>query len=163
MSDLLGGLRWAEGIRQRGDGTMTTNDFCVLALADEVISLRKYAREMEAKLSLYTSWQPSDPGTKEAMEWAETLIANPKDYGIEEGPAKPHLEVLVRSTRAAMVRLEEAEKALVISAKAIDSAIMEEDGLDGNDGEAALRIIDTALAHIKSLPGEGNAEEGARP
>ena len=55
MSDLLGGLRWAEGIRQRGDGTKTTNDFCVLALADEVISLRKYAREIETKLSLYAA------------------------------------------------------------------------------------------------------------
>jgi hypothetical protein len=109
MSDLLGGLRWAEGIRQRGDGTKTTNDFCVLALADEVISLRKYAREMEAKLSLYTSWQPSDPGTKEAMRWAED-----GNQILMKGPHPWNGGVLAHALRAAMVRLEEAEKKIVL-------------------------------------------------
>jgi hypothetical protein len=31
--------------------------------------------ELQAKLSLYTSWQPSDPGTKEAMEAIRELMA----------------------------------------------------------------------------------------
>lgn len=39
-SDLQGGLVWADGIRRMGDGSKTTNDFCVLALADEVLRLR---------------------------------------------------------------------------------------------------------------------------
>ena len=86
-------------------------------LKGRVEEMRKYWMEAEEKLKVYTSWQPSDPGTKEAMEWAETLIANPKDYGIEEGPAKPHLEVLVRSTRAAIVRLEEVEKLIAVLKK----------------------------------------------
>ena len=56
---------------------------------------------LQAKLSLYTSWQPSDPGTKEAMEWFR-----------EPGPfeADAHGRVLVHALTAAMVRLEEAEK-----------------------------------------------------
>ena len=60
-----------------------------------------YCEELRAKLSLYTSWQPSDPGTKEAMEWFR-----------EPGPfeADAHGRVLAHAIRAAMVRLEEAEK-----------------------------------------------------
>jgi hypothetical protein len=86
-------------------------------LSDDRVALKaeneaavKNMAALQSELAAFKNWQPSDPGTKEAMEWAETLIANPKDYGIEDGPAKPHLESMVRSTRAAMVRLEEAEK-----------------------------------------------------
>ena len=108
MSDLLGGLRLAEGIRQRGDGTKTTNDFYVLALADEVISLRKYARKMEAKLSLYTFWTPQDPGTKEAMEYATGWACGPEKEPVANLVRAAH--AIAHALRAAMVRLEEAEK-----------------------------------------------------
>ena len=73
---------------------------CNSALAD----MTSQVASLQAKLSLYTSWQPSDPGTKEAMEWFR-----------EPGPfeADAHGRVLAHALRAAMVRLEEAEKGRV--------------------------------------------------
>ena len=61
---------------------------------------------IQAKLSAYEAWQPSDPGTKEAMEWAARNKDNPLacDH-------KPMLDALATALTAAMVRLEEAEKA----------------------------------------------------
>ena len=56
---------------------------------------------MARALKRYTSWTTLDPGTKEAMEWFR-----------EPGPfeADAHGRVLAHALRAAMVRLEEAEK-----------------------------------------------------
>ena len=61
----------------------------------------------EAKLSLYTSWQPSDPGTKEAMATAATVEvwSHPAMRKREDA-----LKILAVALTAAMVRLEEAEK-----------------------------------------------------
>jgi hypothetical protein len=53
--------------------------------------------EAIANLSLYTSWRPSDPGTKALLASVEWM----KGYPVPE---------LVRALTAAMVRLEEAEK-----------------------------------------------------
>jgi hypothetical protein len=73
--------------------------------------------DLEAKLSLYTSWQPSDPGTKEAMVCAE---ADAHPEGIAEcshwyDGCLCYVNasvVLAHALRAAMVRLEEAEKVI---------------------------------------------------
>ena len=58
------------------------------------ITMREYDA-LQAKLSLYTAWTPQDPGTKEAMKiaWRDETST-----------------VLADALRAAMVRLEEAEK-----------------------------------------------------
>ena len=62
---------------------------------------------LKVKLSLYTSWQPSDPGTKEAMECAEnTCPCVAHAPGLDWDRAG----VLAHALRAAMVRLEESEK-----------------------------------------------------
>ena len=57
---------------------------------------------LEAELKRYTSWTPSDPGTKEAMAYAEATQL--------DGPLSAKAKVLAHALRAAMVRLEEAEK-----------------------------------------------------
>lgn len=46
MSDLKGGLMWASDIRRKSDGSKTTNDFCVMALGDEVLRLRAQVEKM---------------------------------------------------------------------------------------------------------------------
>ena len=59
------------------------------------------------KLAALNNWQPSDPGTKEAMEW----VARNKDNPLA-CDHKPMLDALATALTAAMVRLEEAEKNL---------------------------------------------------
>ena len=61
-------------------------------------------RKLEAELKRYTSWTPQDPGTKEAMAFADALTV------VSGPPAR--VKVLAHALRAAMVRLEEAEKNL---------------------------------------------------
>jgi hypothetical protein len=63
------------------------------------MELEEEANRLQAKLSLYTSWQPSDPGTKKAME---CLHAHADDCECRRR--------LATALTAAMVRLEEAEK-----------------------------------------------------
>ena len=60
-------------------------------------------RKLEAELKRYTSWTPQDPGTKEAMEWADTFG---KWEGVEGIPDR-HCATLAHALRAAMVRLED--------------------------------------------------------
>jgi hypothetical protein len=85
----------------------------------------KYAElaAMQSQLKRYTSWQPSDPGTKEALECAGSSW----EYKSEDiARIAVSLGVLSTSYRAAMVRLEEAEKKvkhLEHNAKARDTHI----------------------------------------
>ena len=79
---------------------------CNSALAD----MTSQVASLQAKLSLYTSWQPSDPGTKEAMEAA---AYTPCSHCATHIP----LRVLGHTLRAAMVRLEEAEKLIAVLKK----------------------------------------------
>ena len=65
---------------------------------------------LHAKLSLYTSWQPSDPGTKEAMEIAAKNEADRNKMGWKPEGWERALGSLATALTAAMVRLEEAEK-----------------------------------------------------
>ena len=67
------------------------------------------ARKLEAELKRYTSWQPSDPGTKEAMAYMAYVEAIQLD-----GPLSAKAKVLAH---AAMVRLEEAEKIIAVLKK----------------------------------------------
>ncbi len=50
MSDLEGGLMWARDIHGKGEGSKTTNDFCVMALGDEVLKLRATIAELRADI-----------------------------------------------------------------------------------------------------------------
>jgi len=59
------------------------------------------------KLSLYTSWQPSDPGTKEAMK---TCRPQSDEEGEKRMSWVDTAMTLSRALTAAMVRLEEAER-----------------------------------------------------
>ena len=68
----------------KADGTIETHNLASLADA---------LRTAEAKLSLYTSWQPSDPGTKEAMAFADALTS------VSGPPAR--VKVLAAPPRAA--------------------------------------------------------------
>jgi hypothetical protein len=68
-----------------------------VAKDDEIEGLRQELRR-------YTSWQPSDPGTKEAMEHF-----GDKPYSCSECGTDAQGVILVHALRAATVRLEEAE------------------------------------------------------
>jgi hypothetical protein len=82
------------------------------------MELEEETNRLQAKLSLYSSWQTSDPGTKEAMEWA-AFLENMFRCQPERRPTKDeaNLIVLAHSHRAAMVRLEEAEKLIAVLKK----------------------------------------------
>ena len=70
------------------------------------MELEEETNRLQAKLSLYTSWQPSDPVTKEAMEAVNDL----SDGWRHDWRKFAH--ALGRALTAAMVRLEKAEKKL---------------------------------------------------
>jgi hypothetical protein len=72
------------------------------------ITIREYDA-LQAKLSLYTSWQPSDPGTKEAMK---TCRPQSDEEGEKRMSWVDTAMTLSHALTAAMVRLEEAEKEL---------------------------------------------------
>ena len=61
------------------------------------------AEQLRDELARWESWQPSDPGTKEAMAFAGIAFKS----GM---PGRDEINVLAHALRAAMVRLEEAEK-----------------------------------------------------
>lgn len=73
------------------------------------IDVTRRLLDAEARLSLYES-APSEPEVKEAMEWLQTLNDNLKDYGIDDGPPKVHLPVLLRELRSCQAKLSEAEQ-----------------------------------------------------
>ena len=75
------------------------------ALKAENESAVKNMAALQSELAAFKNWQPSDPGTKEAMEWAR----NEQNHWEEQ---RVHGQVLVTALTAAMVRLEEAEKKL---------------------------------------------------
>ena len=79
---------------------------------DKLLSEVQASMIFQAKLSLYTSWQPSDPGTKEAMEWVAKYGHLEYPVGEDRAFLNEAAKRLAPALTAAMVRLEEAEKDL---------------------------------------------------
>jgi hypothetical protein len=81
------------------------------ALKAENEAAVKNMAALQSELAAFKNWQPSDPGTKEAMEIVK--VWEERDWVPLRANCMDHLEalkVLATSYRAAMVRLEEAEK-----------------------------------------------------
>ena len=89
-------------IKANMDGNLALRKKCG---ARENETMFMFVERLASSLSLYTSWQPSDPGTKEAMEY----FAEKPDCRKYE-TLNRNIETVLNSYRAAMVRLEEAEK-----------------------------------------------------
>jgi hypothetical protein len=104
-----------------------------------------HVEDLQASLSLYTSWQPSDPGTKEAMEWCDEVEPD------EVGDIQAYGPTLAHALRAAMVRLEEAGKkgAYDWKAKALELAHLLGDIQEGvsSDGVLAWSEVEMKAWH----------------
>ena len=79
------------------------------ALKAENEAAVKNMAALQSELAAFKNWQPSDPGTKEVMAFADALTV------VSGPPAR--VKVLAHALRAAMVRLEEAEKGRDANAK----------------------------------------------
>ena len=90
------------------------------------ITMREYDA-LQAKLSRYTSWQPSDPGTKEVMAEIERrlkgVLVSDGLTAVSQYGSKSivgDVRYMIDALRSAMVRLEEAEKKIKLDEKAAE-------------------------------------------
>ena len=118
-----------------------------------------YCEELQAQLSLCTSWQPSDPGTKEAMAVLDSIPSDDPCPLI----SAPYARHLATALTAAMVRLEEAEKRAKSSDEAMAAIVAQNHpsksdwcglckrGWSWVDGNAARQAVERAEALTASL------------
>jgi len=83
----------------------------VSALKAENEAAVKNMAALQSELAAFKNWQPSDPGTKEAMEIAAKNEADRNKMGWKPEGWERALGTLADSLRAAMVRLEDKEEA----------------------------------------------------
>ena len=102
------------------DGEVLAAAVCSLRASNAALKAENEAAvknmgALQSELAAFKNWQPSDPGTKEAMEY----FAEKPDCRKYE-TLNRNIETVLNSYRAAMVRLEEAEKKIELDEKAAE-------------------------------------------
>ena len=124
------------------------------------MELEEETNRLQAKLSLYTSWQPSDPGTKEAMEWVTNYGHLKHPVGEDRAFLNEAAKRLAHALRAAMVRLEEAEKGREGAIELLGQCAFyhSDKRLDGSQGAMSARSL--VLDFLTRLHGFPRGDDG---